>query len=357
VTDDLELVRVLSEDGSADPALDPYLDDSDRVAMYRHMVRVRLIDERMTARQRQGKVSFWGACTGQEAVPVALAMALAPQDWVFPALREGAAMLVRGFPLVPWLAQAYGNVGDVIKGRQMPSHFSGRAVNQVAWSSCIGPQLPQAVGAAYAAKRRGDDAVVVAFLGDGATSQNDFHAAMNMAALWCVPCVFVCQNNHWAISVPVARQTASETLAVKARAYGLPGVRVDGNDALAVHRVAADAVAWARDGHGPTFVEALTYRIGAHSSSDDPTRYRDEGEVVRWRALDPIARLEGHLRRRDLVDDEGLRRLRAQVEAEITDALREVEALPPPPPETLVEDVYAHVPWHLRNAPRRTDTP
>lgn len=349
MTDDGAPLHVLRGDGSADPTTDSGLDDAGRRAMYRHMMRTRLIDERMTARQRQGKVSFWGACTGQEAVPVAVAMALAPQDWIFPALREGAAMLVRGFPLATWLAQAYGNVGDALKGRQMPSHFSGRAVNQVAWSSCIGPQLPQAVGAAYAARHRGDDTVVVAFLGDGATSQNDFHAAMNFAALWRVPCVLVCQNNHWAISVPVSRQTASDTLAIKARAYGVPGVRVDGNDALAVHRVTVDAVARARRGEGPTFVEALTYRVGAHSSSDDPSRYRDAAEVARWRQRDPIARLERHLRHRGLLDDAGVRDLRATLESEITDALAQVEDLEAPPPRTLAQDVYAEVPWHLRS--------
>jgi pyruvate dehydrogenase E1 component alpha subunit len=352
VSPETDVVRVLREDGSVDPALDPPLDGEARVLMYRHMLRARLIDERMTARQRQGKVSFWGTCTGQEAVPVAAAMALHPNDWIFPALREGAAMLVRGFPLGTWLAQAYGNARDPLKGRQMPSHPSGRSVHQVAWSSCIGPQLPQAVGAAYAARRKGHDTVVVGFMGDGATSENDFHAALTFAGVWRVPCVLVCQNNQWAISVPVSRQSASDTLAIKARSYGLPGVRVDGNDGLAVHRVVDEAASRARRGDGPTLIEAVTYRMGPHSSSDDPSRYRDGAEVDRWRARDPIERLRRHLRQRGLLDDAGLDDMARAIHGEIAAALDEVEPLPPPPRASLFDDVYAETPWHLREAGR-----
>lgn len=334
------MLRVLRDDGSTDPTTDPFLDDARRLALFEHMVRVRRIDERMTARQRQGKVGFWGSVTGQEAPPIATAMALEPRDWIFPALRESAAMLVRGFPLATWLAQAYGNERDVLKGRQMPSHPSSRTVNQVAWSSCIGPQLPQAVGAAYAAQRRRDGAVVVGFLGDGATSQADFHAAMNFAGVWRVPCVLICQNNQWAISVPASRQTASDTLAVKARAYGMPGLQVDGNDALAVYRAVHDAVGRARAGDGPTFLEAVTYRIGPHSSSDDPSRYRDEAEVERWRARDPIDRMARHLRQRGLLDEAEHRAMERRLDDEILNAIHEVEDLPPPPPSTMLEDIY-----------------
>lgn len=334
------MLRVLRDDGSADPATDPSLDDAQRMALFEHMVRVRRIDDRMTARQRQGKVGFWGSVTGQEATPIATAMALEPRDWIFPALRESAAMLVRGFPLATWLAQAYGNERDVLKGRQMPSHPSSRAVNQVAWSSCIGPQLPQAVGAAYAARRRRDGAVVVGFLGDGATSQPDFHAAMNFAGVWQVPCVLICQNNQWAISVPASRQTASDTLAAKARAYGMPGLQVDGNDALAVYRAVNDAVKRARTGDGPTFLEAVTYRIGPHSSSDDPSRYRDQAEVEHWRARDPIDRMARHLRHRGLLDEDEHRAMERRLDDEILTAIHEVEDLPPPPPSTMLEDIY-----------------
>src|SRR5580704_3042000 len=264
---DIGLLRVLRDDGSADPATDPFLPEATVVRAYREMKRLRLLDARMILLQRQGRVGFYGAAHGQEAVPIATGLAVAEGDWVFPALREQSVMLVRGFPMRAFVAQVFGNSGDVNKGRQMPSHQSGKAVHQVSWSSCIGPQLPQAVGAAWAMKARKTGAVAIAFSGDGATSQADFHAAMNFAGVWQAPCVIVCQNNHWSISVPTAKQTASRTLAVKARAYGMPGVRVDGNDLLAVHRVVAEALARARAGHGPTFIEAVTYRMGAHSTS------------------------------------------------------------------------------------------
>jgi pyruvate dehydrogenase E1 component subunit alpha len=316
--------------------------------MYREMRRVRLLDERMVLLQRQGRIGFYAPHTGQEAVPVAAALALGPGDWVFPALRESSVMLVRGFPLERFLAQIYGSARDLLKGRQMPLHVSAREVRHVAWSSCIGTQLPQAVGVAWAAKLRRDPVAVVAFLGDGATSAADFHHAMNFAAVFKAPIVFVCQNNAWSISVPVARQTASETLAVKARAYGMPGRRVDGNDAFATHAAVADALARAHAGRGPSFLECITYRIGPHSSSDDPSRYRDEAEVEAWRRRDPIARLRGYLGRAGLLSDADDAVVGADIEAEIARAVEAAEAAPPPDRATLFDDVYASPPWHLR---------
>jgi pyruvate dehydrogenase E1 component alpha subunit/2-oxoisovalerate dehydrogenase E1 component alpha subunit len=348
----LGLYSVLREDGSADPSGDPFLPRETLLAMYRQMLRIRRIDERMLAKQRQGKIGFYGTITGQEATPIATAFALEPGDWVFPALRESAIMLVRGFPLAVWLAQVYGNARDVLKGRQMPSHQSGRAVNQVAWSSCIGPQIPQAVGAAFAARRRGDRAVVIGFMGDGATSQPDFHAAMTFAAIWKPPVVLICQNNHWAISVPTAKQTASRTIAVKAHAYGIRGVRVDGNDVLAVHRVVKDAVDRARAGEGPTFIECVTYRMGPHSSSDDPARYRSNDEVAAWAKKDPIERMEKYLRNAELLDDDAKRAFEEAIDAEIDAALAEVEEVGPPARETIFEDVFAELPAHLREQQR-----
>jgi pyruvate dehydrogenase E1 component alpha subunit/2-oxoisovalerate dehydrogenase E1 component alpha subunit len=349
-TDDpmLGLHQVLREDGSADPGTDPFLDREVLLGMFREMLRIRLLDERMLMRQRQGRIGFYGTITGQEATPIATAFATEPRDWIFPALREAAIMLVRGFPLSTWLAQVYGNEADVLKGRQMPSHMSGRSVNQVAWSSCIGPQIPQAVGAAWAAKIRKDDVVAVGFMGDGATSQPDFHTAMNFAGVQKVPCVLICQNNHWSISVPTSRQTASPTIAIKARAYGMPGVRVDGNDVLAVYSVVKQAVDRARSGAGPTFIESVTYRMGPHSSSDDPTRYRSEDEVAVWRARDPIDRFHRYLVSAELLDDERSKALEDQLNAEILEAIGEVEGLPAPARETLFQDVYGDQPWHLR---------
>lgn len=346
---DLGLFRVLDDEGNADATIvEGRMDDATKLRAYREIKRLRLLDARMILLQRQGRIGFYGACTGQEATPIATALALEPSDWVFPALRESVMMLVRGFSLVQYIAQVFGNAGDILKGRQMPSHMSGRGVNQVSWSSVIGPQVPQAVGAAWAAKIKKEKTVTVGFLGDGATSEPDFANAMNFAAVFKTPCVIICQNNHWAISVPTSRQTASPTIAIKGRAFGVPSVRVDGNDVLAVFKAVSDAVKRARSGGGPTFIEALTYRIGAHSTSDDPSRYRSQGEVEEWMKRDPLARLKRHLEREGLLDDARDAALEEELNAEIARAVTEVEAMGQPARETIFDDVYAELPWHLR---------
>ena len=345
---DVGLFTVLREDGSADPTTDPHVPEKVLLSGYRHMRRLRLLDARMILLQRQGRVGFYGACTGQEAVPIATGLVTETADWVFPALREQSVMLVRGFPLREFVAQVFGNSGDVQKGRQMPSHQSGRRVNQVSWSSCIGPQIPQAVGAAWAMKLRKEKSVSFGFCGDGATSQPDFHTAMHFAATFQAPVVLVCQNNHWSISVPTEKQTASRTIAVKGRAYGMTSVRVDGNDLLACYKVLSDAAERARRGEGPTFIEALTYRIGAHSTSDDPTRYRSDAEVESWKKKDPVDRLARHLRLLGLVDDAHEKQLDDELTAEIAAAINEVETMAAPLRESLFDDVYASLPSHLR---------
>jgi len=316
-------------------------------ALYRAMLRLRTVDERMMTLQRQGRIGFYGAATGQEAAALATAYALESTDWIFPALREAGAMLLRGYPLPTYLSQLFGNSGDVQKGRQMPSHQMDRRVNQVSWGSCIGTQLPHAVGAAFAARAQGRKDVMVAYMGDGATSSADFHVALNFAAVWKAPVVFVCQNNHWSISIPTQGQTAAKSLVSRARGYGMPGVQVDGNDALATFSVMSDAVKRAREGQGPTFIEAETYRIGAHSSSDDPTRYRDENEVRLWKGRDPLLRLRRVMDRfagwNDAQDDA----LKAALLDDVNAALAEAEKLSEPVPETLFEDVFAIRPWHL----------
>lgn len=341
------LLRVLRDDDTADPSNDPNLPDDVLRRMYRELRRLRLLDEKMLIVQRQGRIGFYGEVKGQEATPIATAFALESDDWVFPGLREGAVMLVRGFPLSTYVAQCWGNSCDVQKGRQMPSHYSGRAVNQVSWSSCIGPQAPQAVGCAFAMRAMGRRSVAVGFFGDGATSQPDFHNAANFAGVWKVPALLICQNNHWAISVPSSAQTASPTFASKAIAYGLPGVRVDGNDPLAVYVAVRDAAARARRGEGATLIECVTYRIGAHSSSDDPSRYRSQAEVDAWIAKDPVERMRRHLVARGLWDEtEELAAVEA-IDAEIRAAIAVAEEGAPVPRESLFEDVYAVAPWHL----------
>lgn len=321
---------------------------SELLDIYRAMVRLRVLDDRMMTLQRQGRIGFYGACPGQEAAAIASAYALEKNDWIFPALREGGAMLLRGYPLVPYIAQLFGNGLDELKGRQMPSHPASPKVNQASWGSCIGTQLPHAVGAAFAAKQLGKPDVMMAYMGDGATSASDFHSALTFAGVWKAPVVFFCQNNHWSISVPTHKQTAAETLAVKAKGYGIPGVKIDGNDAEVVYQVTKEAVDRARRGQGPTFIEAETYRMGAHSSSDDPSRYRDEKEVELWRTRDPIKRLRAVVDERAGWSEERDVALRASLLAEINAALKQVEEGTLLAVETLFDDVFEGLPWHLK---------
>jgi pyruvate dehydrogenase E1 component alpha subunit/2-oxoisovalerate dehydrogenase E1 component alpha subunit len=344
---ELGLFGVLSEDGTLRSDVVPSIDDALLLRMYREMKRVRLLDQRMVMLQRQGRVGFYGACTGQEAAVVAAGLAVSTEDWVFPALRENAIMLVRGFALVPYIAQIYGSSSDVQKGRQMPNHISSRTVNQVSWSSCVGTQLPHAVGAAWAAKLKGDRVVTLGFLGDGATSEGDFHAALNFAGVFRVPTVLVCQNNQWAISVPVDRQSASLSLAIKARAYGVGGVRVDGNDVIAVFHVLSEAISRARQGDGPTFVELVTYRVAPHSTSDDPSRYRSTDDVEAWMRKDPLDRLVRCLLGRNLLTKDEDARIERELLEEIGKAVETVESQGPPNPSSLFDDVYAELPWNL----------
>jgi pyruvate dehydrogenase E1 component alpha subunit len=346
-----KLHQVVAPDGQLVGDL-PEVDESTLLRMYRFMMVIRLLDERMMILQRQGRIGFYGACTGQEATPIGSAAALEPSDWVFPGLREVSMMLYRGFPLETYVCQIFGNAGDSTKGRQMPSHQADRSVNYVSWSSCIGPQLPQAVGAALAAKMRKDPTVAVGFMGDGATSSNDFHTAMNFAGVFQVPVVMICQNNHWSISVPTKKQTSSRTIAEKAVAYGLPYARVDGNDVLAVYGAVKEAAARARSGGGPSFLEMLTYRIGAHSSSDDPRVYRDEAEVEEWKKRDPVDRYRKFLLARKLWSAEQDEALRAELQEVIVETVTVAEARPPPSPEVLFDDVFSDMPWTLQEQKR-----
>ena len=318
-----------------------------QLQFYRALRRIRGLDERMQSLQRQGRIGFYGTCTGQEAVPVALGFALEHSDWVFPALRESSVLLVRGFPLVSYLAQVFGNDRDVLKGRQMPSHMSGRSSNVVSWSSCIGTQLTHAVGAAWAAKMRRESMVSAACLGDGATSSADFHSALNFAQVFRVPCVFVCQNNQWAISTPAARQCNTRTFSERALAYAMPAERLDGNDVCGLYLAFQRAAARARAGQGPTFLECVTYRVGPHSTSDDPTLYRSEAEVSEWRARDPIARLARSLESQGALTAAQGQALDDELRAELDAALEIAEAAPPPPRASLFDDVYAELPGHL----------
>ena len=342
------LVRVIQDDGTLDPRADPKLPKDTLLYLYRTMVQVREFDRRMLALQRQGRIGFYGPILGQEAATVASVAALEPQDWIWPALREGAAAMMRGLPLAQAVAQLIGNAHDRCKGRQMPCHYTVKEGHYVSMSSVIGTQISHAVGAAMAAKIRRDPTVMLGYMGDGATSSNDFHAGMNFAAVMQAPVVLFCQNNHWAISVPLAQQSASETIAIKAKAYGMPSVRVDGNDALAVFAVTRAAAERARAGGGPTFVEAVTYRRLGHSSSDDPSRYRDESEVKVWEQRDPIDRMRRVLAQKKLWTAAKEQELQDEIGREVAAAITAAEKHGEPAAESLITDVFAEPTAQLR---------
>ncbi len=344
---ELPLVVALREDLSVDSAIDPALSADDLLFLFREMLLLRAFDEKAMALQRAGRIGFFVPSFGQEAAETGSAFALRDGDWVFPSYRDQGVALVRGCPLQTLVGQLFGNASDPTKGRQMPNHWCDRKIPIVSVSSPVGTQLPHAVGAANAAKLRGEKIAVIAYFGDGGSSTGEFHAAMNFAGVYRTPNVFFCSNNQYAISVPFSRQTAVASIAAKAEGYGFAGVRVDGNDLLAVYKVTRDALEKARAGGGPTLIEALTYRAGPHSTSDDPTRYRSREEVDAWEAKDPLRRLAGHLKRLGLTDDAAADRMAVDARDEVVRTVRACEAAEPVPKESLVEDVYAEMPWHL----------
>ena len=324
------------------------LSKEQQVALLRHMLRVRCLDDRMLKLQRAGRIGFVGTAKGIEGAIIGSAFALRPVDWLWSGLREGGAAVMRGLPLAEYIAQMYCNSNDTAKGRQMCNHFQHKGSHYPSWSSVIGTQIAHGVGAAYAARRKGLDEVHALYFGDGATSSNGFHSGMNLAAVWKAPCVFVCVNNGWAISVCSSKQSAAESFADKALAYGMPGEDVDGNDVLACHAAVAKAHARARGGGGPSLVVLNTYRMMGHSSSDDPSKYRDEREVAAWAAKDPIDRFEKVLLEKKWIDKGTREKIESELFAEIDAEIHRQEAAPKMALRTLVEDVYADVPPHLR---------
>jgi pyruvate dehydrogenase E1 component alpha subunit len=341
------LLTALRDDGTIDPALDPVLPREDLLFLFRKMLLLRALDEKAVNLQRSGRIGFYVPCAGQEAMEIGSGFAMKEGDWIFPSYRDHGAALVRGYPLSSIVGHLFSNASDAMKGRQMPNHWCDRSINLVSVSSPVATQLPQAVGTAYAAKLRGEDVAVIVYFGDGGSSTGAFHVAMNFAGVYRTPTVFFCGNNEYAISLPVSRQTASGSIAEKASAYGFEGVRVDGNDVLAVYKVTRDSLARAREGGGPTLIEAVTYRMGPHSTSDDPTRYRSEEEVAEWSKKDPVRRFSEHLRKAGVLDGGEAETLAEEAREEVLRAVKACEGASPIPPESMVEDVYAEMPWHL----------
>jgi pyruvate dehydrogenase E1 component alpha subunit len=342
------VIRAMRDDGTVDPAHDPGLSDAELVSLYTAMVRVRILDDRLVSLQRQGRIGFHIGSIGEEAAILGSAFAMRKRDWMFPCYREFGAALWRGFPLQSYLHNMFGNSSDSARGRQMPDHYTSREAHFGSISSPVGTQITQAVGFAWAAKIKREDAVVIVYFGDGATSSNDFHHGMNFAGVFKTPTIFFCRNNGWAISVPTERQTASASFAEKGVAYGVPSLRCDGNDMLAVISATREALARAVRGDGATLIEAITYRLSGHSTSDDPKAYRQEDEVEEWRRRDPIARLRRLLHAKGLFSDADQAKAEAAIQEEIKESIQVAESTPPPSLPTMFDDVYAEQPWHLR---------
>jgi pyruvate dehydrogenase E1 component alpha subunit len=337
----VEQLSILDPKGQVDAELEPDLPEELLRKMYRFMLLGRRFDERMLTLQRQGKIGTFGPIKGQEASQVGAVATLGEKDWLVPSFREMAAELWRGKPLfrVLLLYGGYNEGGEIEEGRKdLPICIP------------VATHLPYAVGIGHALKLRGEEGVVMAFFGDGATSEGDFHEASNFAGVFRVPIVFVCQNNQWAISVPRSRQTRSQTLAQKALAQGFPGIQVDGNDVLAVYVAAREAVERARAGEGPTLIECVTYRMEVHTTADDPSRYREEKETEEWKKKDPIDRFRTYLTKKGVLSDEGAESLEGEIKTEIQEAVDAYEKRSEERNDPLVmfDHVLEELPRYLR---------
>jgi TPP-dependent pyruvate/acetoin dehydrogenase alpha subunit len=342
------LLKVIEPDGGIN-GHDPGLSDEELLHCYRTMLRVRAFDDTCMKLQRSGRIGFSIPNRGVEATQVGAASALRRTDWIFPSYRDFGMALYHGVRPVEMMHNMYGDARDSARGRQMPVHFSFvEPIRFVSISSPIGTHIPQAVGAARAFRQRGEDHVCLVSFGDGGTSSLGFHSGMNFAGVWKAPVVFLCQNNGWAISCPSEQQTASESFAVKAVAYGMPGLQVDGNDLLAVRQAVLEAVERARAGEGPTLVEAVTFRMGGHSTSDDPTRYVPGELLETWAEKDPVQRFERFLAKRGLWTEAVRDETYAAALKEVAEAARVAQETPLPGLETIFSDVYEEIPAHLR---------
>lgn len=344
----METISYLDLEGQLHPDCQCKITNDNLVKGYKIMMLTRLVDDRMITLQRQGIISFAISSLGEEACVVASAAALESQDWMYPQYRESGIMFWRGFTIEQYVHHMFGNSQDLILGRQMPNHFGSRALNIVTVSSPIGTKIPHAAGCAYAMKLQGEKSVAICYFGEGATSEGDFHVGLNFAAVRKAPAIFFCRNNGYAISTPCSKQFASEGVAPKGIGYGVLTYKVDGNDFFAVHAVVSDARRHCLEGKGPVLIEAITYRRGAHSTSDDPTQYRKEAEVLEWEKKCPILRLNRYLKAKGLWNDQKEKELVDRVSEEITQAIASAKSTPRPPLKSLIENVYFEVPVTLK---------
>lgn len=349
------LVRVIDESGAATGPWDPKLDPETLRKGLRYMLQTRVFDDRMFKAQRQGKTPFYMKCTGEEAVAVAQALALNRDDMCFASYRQQGLLVARDWPLFDLMCQIYSNGQDRLKGRQLPVLYSVREAGFFSLSGNLGTQYPQAVGWAMASAYKRDTKIAAAWIGEGASAEGDFHQALIFAAVYRAPVILNLVNNQWAISSSQGVAGGEETtFASRAVGFGFPGIRVDGNDFLAVYAVSRWAAERARNNHGPTLIEHFTYRAAPHSTSDDPSRYRPGDEYQHWPLGDPIVRLKAHLIHIGEWDEARHTALTTEIESEVDAANKKAQKLgvhgggPYHDPSTMFEDVYKEMPWHLR---------
>ncbi len=336
----IDYLSILDQSGEVDSDLEPDIDDDLLKRLHRAMLLGRRFDERMLKLQRSGKIGTFAPIQGQEAAQLGAVACLTEADWFVPSFRETAAEVWRGKPMENVLL-AYAGFNE---GAAVPE-----GDNTLPVAVPVGTQTLHAAGIGYGMKLKGTEEVAMVFFGDGATSEGDFHEAMNFAAVFKTPTIFICQNNHWAISIKRSHQTRSQTLAQKALAYGMPGIQVDGNDILAVYAAVKEAVDRARSGDGPTLVECVTYRMSVHTTADDPKRYRTEEEVKEWEEKDPIDRFQKYLKGKDLLSDDDIGKLESEIKDEIKDAVKRWEKRMSEltDPTGMFDFMYAEMPPYL----------
>lgn len=346
---EIPILKILQQDGTVyDGAELPEIDQEHAVKIYQALAFHRVLDERMIAAQRQGRISFYMAALGEEAASVGGAAGLEPQDMIMAQYREQGALIYRGFSLENFMNQMFSNEKDLGKGRQMPIHYGSNELNYMTISSPLGTQIPQASGYAYGQKLQGQPAVTMCYFGEGAASEGDFHAGLNMAAVHQCPAIFFCRNNGYAISTPADEQYVGNGIASRGVGYGIKTLRIDGNDILAVLKAVQLARAYALEENKPVIIEAMSYRLGAHSTSDDPTGYRTKEEEAKWHAHDPISRMKSWMLTQGWWSEEQETELFEKLREQILAAVKVAEKIDKPPVEDLVSDVYDQVPPHLQ---------
>ncbi|MCP4296683.1 MAG: thiamine pyrophosphate-dependent dehydrogenase E1 component subunit alpha [Proteobacteria bacterium] len=344
----IPVLKILQEDGSLYPESNQSrLRKKEAIKIYDAMLFIRALDERMLSAQRQGRVSFYMTSTGEEASHIGAGAALKDDDMIIAQYREPGPLYYRGFTAQQFADQLFSNEHDLGKGRQMPIHYGSKALNYLTISSPLATQIPQATGYAYAQKYEKKDHCTLCFFGEGAASEGDFHAALNMATVFKVPVIFFCRNNGYAISTPSTQQFAADGIAPRGLGYGMKTMRIDGNDILAVYEATKEARKEVITKSNPVLIEAMTYRLGAHSTSDDPSSYRSKKEENLWSQKDPVLRTKNWLISNNWWSEKRDKELQKSKREEVINAIKSAETMKTPPLTELITDVYDQAPWNL----------